>query len=101
MLQSVAGAGHVNNLAAVDEAVEDSGGNGSVAKEVGPLVKPPLLEVMISDVLSLMAEIKPKNRLASAGERGHEAHLVHHHEGGLVGDTSEAALAGTGDLGGL
>jgi len=40
VLQSVAGAGHVNNLAAVDEAVEDSGGNGSVAKEVGPLVKP-------------------------------------------------------------
>ena len=39
MLQPVAGAGHVNNLAAVDEAVEDSGGNGSVAKEVGPLVK--------------------------------------------------------------
>ena len=40
VLQSVAGAGHVNNLTAVDEAVEDSGGNGSVAKEVGPLVKP-------------------------------------------------------------
>ena len=39
MLQSVAGAGHVNDLAAVDEAVKDSGGNGSVAKEVGPLVK--------------------------------------------------------------
>ena len=40
VLQSVAGAGHVNNLTAVDEAVEDSGGNGSVAEEVGPLVKP-------------------------------------------------------------
>ena len=39
MLEPVAGAGHVNNLAAVDEAVEDSGGNGGVAKEVGPLVK--------------------------------------------------------------
>ena len=39
VLQSVAGAGHVNNLAAVDEAVEDSGGNGGVAEEVGPLVK--------------------------------------------------------------
>ena len=39
VLEPVAGAGHVNNLTAVDEAVEDSGGNGSVAKEVGPLVK--------------------------------------------------------------
>ena len=39
VLQSVAGAGHVNDLAAVDEAVKDSGGNGGVAKEVGPLVK--------------------------------------------------------------
>lgn len=39
VLQSVAGAGHVNNLAAVDEAVEDSGGNGGIAEEVGPLVK--------------------------------------------------------------
>ena len=40
VLEPVAGAGHVNNLAAVDEAVEDSGGNGGVAEEVGPLVKP-------------------------------------------------------------
>ena len=40
VLQSVAGAGHVNDLAAVDEAVKDSGGNGGVAEEVGPLVKP-------------------------------------------------------------
>ena len=39
MLQSVAGAGHINNLAAVDEAVEDGGGNGRVAEEIGPLVK--------------------------------------------------------------
>ena len=39
VLQSVAGAGHVNDLAAVDEAVKDSGGNGGVAEEVGPLVK--------------------------------------------------------------
>ena len=39
MLQSVAAAGHVNNLAVVDEAVEDSGGNGGVTKEVGPLVR--------------------------------------------------------------
>lgn len=39
MLKPVAGAGHVNNLAAVDETVKDSGGNGSVAEEVGPLVK--------------------------------------------------------------
>lgn len=39
VLEPVAGAGHVNNLAAVDEAVEDSGGNGGVAEEVGPLVK--------------------------------------------------------------
>ena len=28
MLEPVAGAGHVNNLTAVDEAVKDSGGNG-------------------------------------------------------------------------
>ena len=40
VLEPVAGAGHVNNLAAVDEAVKDSGGNGGVAEEVGPLVKP-------------------------------------------------------------
>ena len=40
MLEPVAGAGHVNNLAAVDEAVKDSGGNGGVAEEVGSLVKP-------------------------------------------------------------
>ena len=39
MLQSVAGAGHVNDLTAVDEAVKDSGGSGGIAKEVGPLVK--------------------------------------------------------------
>ena len=39
VLQSVAGAGHVNDLTAVDEAVKDSGGNGGVAEEVGPLVK--------------------------------------------------------------
>ena len=39
VLEPVAGAGHVNNLTAVDEAVEDSGGNGGVAEEVGPLVK--------------------------------------------------------------
>ena len=39
MLEPVAGAGHVNNLTAVDQAVEDSGGNGGVAEEVGPLVK--------------------------------------------------------------
>ena len=31
VLEPVAGAGHVNNLTAVDEAVEDSGGNGGVA----------------------------------------------------------------------
>ena len=31
MLQSAAGGGHANNLAAVDKAAEDSGGNGSVA----------------------------------------------------------------------
>ena len=29
----------------------------------------PLLEVIIREVLSLMAEMKPKNRLASAGKR--------------------------------
>ena len=39
VLQPVAGAGHVNNLAAVDEAVKDGGGNSSVAEEDGPLVK--------------------------------------------------------------
>lgn len=39
MLQSVTGAGHVNNLAAVDKAVKDGGGNGSVAEKIGPLVK--------------------------------------------------------------
>ena len=40
VLEPVAGAGHVNNLTAVDEAVKDSGGNGGVAEEVGPPVKP-------------------------------------------------------------
>ena len=30
----------------------------------------PLLEVIMREVLSLIAEMKPKNRLASAGERG-------------------------------
>ncbi|WP_303437509.1 hypothetical protein, partial [uncultured Oscillibacter sp.] len=39
VLQSAAGGGHANNLAAVDKAAEDSGGNGSVAKEAGSLVK--------------------------------------------------------------
>lgn len=30
----------------------------------------PLLEVIMREVLSLMAEMNPKKRLASAGERG-------------------------------
>ena len=31
VLEAVAAAGHIDDLAAVDQAVKDSGGNGSVA----------------------------------------------------------------------
>ena len=99
MLEPVAGAGHVNNLAAVDEAVKDSGGNGSVAKEVGPLVNP---LVGGNDQRRSLAHggDEAKEQVGLGGREGHEAHLVHHHEGGLV-EILEAALAGVGDLGGL
>ncbi len=39
VLEPVAIAGHIEDLAAVDETVKDGGGDSSVAKEVGPLVK--------------------------------------------------------------
>lgn len=99
MLQSVAGAGHVNDLAAVDEAVKDSGGNGSVAKEVGPLVKALVGGNNEGSSLAHGGD-EAKEQVGLGGREGHEAHLVHHHEGSLV-EILEAALAGTGDLGGL
>ena len=39
VLEPVAVAGHIDDLTAMDQAVEDGGGDGGVAKEVGPLVK--------------------------------------------------------------
>ena len=99
MLEPVAGAGHVNNLAAVDEAVKDSGGNGSVAKEVGPLVKALVGGNNEGSSLAHGGD-EAKEQVGLGGREGHEAHLVHHHEGGLV-EILEAALAGVGDLGGL
>lgn len=99
MLQPVAGAGHVNNLAAVDKAVQDSCGNGSIAKEVGPFVKP---LVGGNDEGGSLAHggDKAKEEVGLGGREGHEAHLIHHHEGSFV-EILEAALAGIGYLGGL
>lgn len=99
VLQPVAVAGHVDDLAAVDQAVEDGGGDGGVAKEVGPLVK---ALVGGDDEGSPLAHggDESKEEIGLSGREGHEAHLVHHYEDGFV-EIHETALAGAGDLCGL
>lgn len=100
MLQPVAGAGHVNNLTAVDQAVKDSSsGNGSVAKEVGPLVKALVGGNNEGGSLAHSGD-EAKEQIGLSGQEGHKPHLIHHHEGGFV-EILEAALAGAGDLGGF
>ena len=99
MLQTVAGAGHVNDLAAVDEAVEDSSGNGSIAEEIGPLVK---AFVGGNNEGSSLAHggNEAKEKISLGGREGQEAHFVQYDERGIV-KILEAALAGGGYFRGL
>ncbi len=60
----------------------------------------PLLEVIMREVLSLMAEMNPKKRLASAGEKGMKP-TAFTTTGAALWEILEAALAGAGALGGL
>ena len=75
MLQTVAGAGHVNNLAAVDEAVEDGCGNSSVAEEIGPLVKALVGSNNEGSSLTHGGD-EAKEKIGLGRGEGHEAHLV-------------------------
>ncbi len=80
VLEPVATAGHIDDLAAVDETVKDGGGDSSVAKEVGPLVK---ALVGGDDEGGLFAHGRDtaKEQVGLGGGEGHEAYLVHHHKG--------------------
>lgn len=83
VLQLAAAAGHIGNLAAVDQAVKVGGGNGSAAEAVGPLVK---AFVGSNNEASSLAHggNKAKEKIGLGGREGPEAHLVHHHEGSFV-----------------
>ena len=87
------------NLAAVDEAVEDGCGNGSVAEEIGLLVK---FLVGSNNEGSSLAHggDESKEKIGLGRREGHEAHLVHHHEGCFV-KILEAAFAGAGNFSGF
>ena len=80
MLEPVAGAGHVNNLAAVDEAVEDGGGNSSVAEEIGPLVKALVGSNNEGSSLAHGGD-EAKEKIGLCRRERQEAHLVHNHKG--------------------
>ncbi len=99
VLQPVAVAGHVNDLAVVDEPVEYGGGDGGVAKEVGPLIKAFVGSNNEGSSLAHSGD-EAKEQISLGRGKWHEAHLVHHHEGGFV-EVLETALAGTGDFSGL
>lgn len=99
MLQPVAVSGHVNNLAAVNQAFEDSGGNSSIAEKVGPLVKALVGGKNEGGALAHGGD-KTKEQIGLREREGHKAHLVHHYEGSFV-EVLEAALAGAGDLSSL
>ena len=83
VLQTVAGAGHVNNLAAVDEAVEDGRGNGSVAEEIGPLVKALVGSNNEGSSLAHGGD-EAKEKIGLGRRERHEADLVHNHKGSFV-----------------
>ncbi len=99
MFQSVAVARHVNNPAAVNEAIQDSGGNGSVTKEVGPLVKALVGSNNEGRPLAHSGD-ETKEQVGFSGREGHEAHLIHHHAGGFV-EVLKATFAGAGYLSGF
>ena len=83
MLETIAVAGHIDDLAAVDEAVQDGGGDGGVAKEVCPLV-----EALVGgdDEGSFFAHSRDKTEeeIGLRGREGHEAHLIDDHKGSFV-----------------